>query len=183
MISQWLFCKICSPCFWSAHCRATTEFLVYSPDYRLYATNFPIVVDDLETWRPASVGDSSEGRRGLGILFRQQREQISSTWVVGQVGPFCHIWFIWILTKKTLEFWKIFFTNDLKISSSFLHIILFFFEKWIWIPKFNDFWIHSGPNPPNFRKVAAFANPDVDSILDLVQKKRSIGFASQRTHD
>jgi hypothetical protein len=92
----------------------------------------------------------------MGLLFcRHRGEAIASMCVVGHVGPFVIFDSFWILTNKTSDIWRNFFTSDLRISSSFLRIFsdffYFFFQKFqIWIPKFTDFRIRTGPIPSHF---------------------------------
>jgi hypothetical protein len=99
---------------------------------------------------------------------------------------------------KWLRFEKKFFTNVLRIWSSFLHNfsrLFYFFKKiWIWIPKFTSFWVWSCPIPPNFVEIQKnqphflltsasieekfrFMWPNVVSMRGLVQQvTRSILF-------
>jgi hypothetical protein len=67
-----------------------------------------------------------------GLLFYRHRgEEIASMCVMGQVGPFCHIWFILNFNQQNISYWRNFFAGDLRISSNFLRIFsnIFIFLK------------------------------------------------------
>jgi hypothetical protein len=134
-----------------------TELSADSTEFRPYAAEFSVNDGNFWTQRPASVGCSSGGMTRLTgvLLLPTRREEIASTCVVGQVDPFCHIWFILNFNQENifgeisspviLEFHLVFYV--------FFHNFLFFSKISNLNSKIHDFRIWTGPNPPNFGKI------------------------------